>query len=411
MPSPARPGRARRMSGVFAQPGLRLVVLCAWAGAAALAGCASPAENPAAQSEPPAAARAGYALRLIGERRLDQRLAFGGTVVGGLSGIDYDPATDLYYLISDDRSGFSPTRFYTARLKIDEHGFADVALQTVVTLLRPDAMPYPPTSSGGAADAEAIRFDPVTRSLWWTSEGARRLREHGGGLSDPFIRQASLDGRYLAEVPLAAMFRVTVAHRGPRDNRAFEGATLSTDARSLWVALEGPLFDDGPAPTRSHGAWSRFSRYDRTPSGRFGPLAKQLAYPIEPVPVENALTLAHATNGVTEILALDAHRFLVLERAFAIGAGWRVRLFEADTTAASDVAGISSLSAREHDFVPIKKRLVLDFGTLGIRIDNLEGLCFGPILPNGHRTLVLVSDDNFNPGQATQILAFEIIPH
>ena len=56
------------------------------------------------------------------------------------------------------------------------------------------------------------------------------------------------------------------------------------------------------------------------------------------------------------------------------------------------------------------KRLLLDFDTLTIGSDNLEGLCFGPTLANGHRTLVLISDDNFNRGQATQFLAFEVIP-
>ena len=322
------------------------------------------------------------------------------------------PASDLYYLISDDRSAFSPTRFYTARLTIDAHAFADVALQSVVTLLRPGATPYPPFGSGGAADAEAVRFDRVTRSLWWTSEGERKVGRAGGEgrLTDPFIRQASLDGRYLAEVPLDPMFRMSADRRGPRNNRAFEGATLSADARSLWVAMEGPLFQDGPMPTSTNGAWLRFSRYDRTPRGRFGPLAMQFAYPVDPIPAAHALTLAHAINSVTDILAFDADRFLVLERAFALGTGWRIRLFEADARDASDVATIPSLAERTHGFVPMRKRLVLDYGTLGIGIGNLEGLCFGPTLANGHRTLVLVSDDNFNPGQATQFLAFEIMP-
>lgn len=358
------------------------------------------------------ATRADFTLRLIGQRRLDHRLAFAGTTVGGLSGIDYDPTSDVYYLISDDRSVFSPTRFYTARLKIDEHGFADVALQTVVTLLRPDGTTYPPRGSEDAADAEAIRFDRITHTLWWTSEGERTLGKRRGGprLIDPFVRQSSLDGRYLGEVPLDPMFRIDNRDRGPRDNRVFEGATLSVDARSLWVALEGPLIQDGPLPTSVHGAWSRFSRYDRMHSNGFGSLALQLAYPIDPIPAENALTLSYAINGVSELLAFDANRFLVLERAFILGLGWRVRLYEADANGASDIKAIASLVDRAVDFVPMAKRLVLDLNTLGIGIDNLEGLCFGPTLANGHRTLVLVSDDNFNPGQTTQFLTFEIVP-
>ncbi|WP_395016561.1 hypothetical protein [Dongia sp.] len=37
-------------------------------------------------------------------------------------------------------------------------------------------------------------------------------------------------------------------------------------------------------------------------------------------------------------------------------------------------------------------------------------MSFGPDLPNGHRSLVLVSDNNFNPLQITQFLAFEVLP-
>ncbi len=400
------------MSGVPNRRKRRPIVFCVLVCVGFLSNCAPIADRAVAHFDSALAARADFTLRLIGERRLDHRLPFGGTIVGGLSGIDYDSASDLYYLISDDRSVFSPTRYYTARLKIDQHGFSDAGLQTVVTFLQADGTPYPSLGSGGAADAEAIRFDRLTQTLWWTSEGERTIRKTRGAdrLTEPFIRQSSLDGRYIAEVPLDPMFRMTVEPRGPRDNRVFEGATLSVDAQSLWVAMEGPLIQDGSMPATDHGAWSRFSRYDRAPSHGFGPLAMQLAYPIDPIPAGHALMPLRAINGVTEILALDANRFLVLERAFALGAGWHVRLFEADASLANDVKSIASLAAHAGEFTPMRKRLVLDFATLGIVIDNLEGLCFGPTLANGHRTLVLVSDDNFNGGQVTQLLAFEIVP-
>lgn len=43
-------------------------------------------------------------------------------------------------------------------------------------------------------------------------------------------------------------------------------------------------------------------------------------------------------------------------------------------------------------------------------IDNVEGITFGKKLPNGHDTLVLVADNNFNKEQQTQIIAFEVLP-
>ena len=57
---------------------------------------------------------------------------------------------------------------------------------------------------------------------------------------------------------------------------------------------------------------------------------------------------------------------------------------------------------------PVTKRLVFDLDTLNIVLDNVEGMTFGPRLPDGRRTLILVSDDNFSPTQFTQFLAFAI---
>ena len=47
-----------------------------------------------------------------------------------------------------------------------------------------------------------------------------------------------------------------------------------------------------------------------------------------------------------------------------------------------------------------------------IPIDNIEGMTFGPPLPDERRALVIVSDNNFNPGQFTQfiVLALDIQP-
>ena len=52
------------------------------------------------------------------------------------------------------------------------------------------------------------------------------------------------------------------------------------------------------------------------------------------------------------------------------------------------------------------KELVLDLDRLGIPLDNVEGMTFGPRLPDGRRSIVLVSDDNFAAAQCTQFLLF-----
>ena len=47
---------------------------------------------------------------------------------------------------------------------------------------------------------------------------------------------------------------------------------------------------------------------------------------------------------------------------------------------------------------------------LGIYVDNVEGMTFGPTLPNGHRTLLMVSDNNFSQLEKTQLFLFEVMP-
>ncbi|HWH64308.1 MAG TPA: esterase-like activity of phytase family protein, partial [Ginsengibacter sp.] len=54
------------------------------------------------------------------------------------------------------------------------------------------------------------------------------------------------------------------------------------------------------------------------------------------------------------------------------------------------------------------KKLLLNMDNLGIYIDNIEGVTFGPILPDGKRSLLFVSDNNFDFLQKTQFLLFEI---
>jgi len=111
---------------------------------------------------------------------------------------------------------------------------------------------------------------------------------------------------------------------------------------------------------------------------------------------------------------------LVVERGAASGPRdltmTRIRIFKATLGgAATNVAGIAALKGRR-GIRPVKKELVLDLDAILPRLDpkhastdNIESMTFGPRLPNGHRTLLLLSDDNFNPFQRTQVLAFEIL--
>jgi hypothetical protein len=152
------------------------------------------------------------------------------------------------------------------------------------------------------------------------------------------------------------------------------------------------------------GGPCRFTAFD-VASGR---AVRQIAYLPDPVQHAPAIPGGFSDNGVSEILMLDADRMLVLERGYSMGVGMSLRLYAIDTRPASDTLAFDRL--RPGDYQPAAKRLVADFAQLGLsRLDNTEGMCWGPRLPNGHRTLVVVSDDNFSARQITQFAAFEYL--
>ena len=360
-----------------------------------------------AAAAPPSPCGAVDGLRLIGEQRVPHMQVFQGTVVGGLSGIDYDPRTRTWIMASDDRSEHSPARFYTARLDYDDAQFRAVTLDAVHMFRQADGSTYRSpaeyaTRGGEVADIEAVRFDPLNGSIWYASEGNGKL-----GIG-PSIKQAAAGGAYRSILPLPELFKADPQRlSGPRDNLSFEGLSFAPDGQTLWLGMEAPLYQDGPLATLEHGAVSRFTRLDR--SGR---MLAQYAYPmdrIQSMPAPGRF----GDNGVSEILVFDTRRLLALERSGAQDADGRftfhIRLYMVELDGATDISGRRTLEGER--YTPLGKRLMLDLNALGLdRVDNLEGMSWGPPLPNGHRSLVLVSDDNFSPDEVTQLLAFDVLP-
>jgi hypothetical protein len=354
-------------------------------------------------------------LRLIGQQILPRRADYAGTVVGGLSGVDYDAANQRYLLLSDDRtatdSGQSP-RMYTATVAFDANAVSAVTFTSTFAMKQPDGTAYPKVPDPAVADPEAVRIDPVSRNYLWVSEGDRAVTATPPRLIQPFVREIAPDGSHVRSFSLPALFTIEAGDIGPRGNAVFEGLTVTPDGKDVAVITEGPLFQDGPAPTLTAGALSRLTVFDRGS----GNAVSQFAYPIEPVQVAPVPPGSFTVNGPSEILALSRRRFLVLERSFSVGViGNQVRLYEIDTSNASDILTVPALAGAT--ISPVSKRLVLDFETLKDTlggIANLEGLTFGPPLSNGNDSLLVVADDNFpvmdSATDRNQVLVFEVNP-
>jgi hypothetical protein len=353
---------------------------------------------------PPAPAAPLGALRFAGAATVPNDKQVDGTLVGGLSGIDFDPASGLFWAISDDRSENAPARLYTVRLNFSADRLFTAEVLKAVTLLQADGAPYPRAAMGGEVpDPEALRLDPINANVvWWTSEGDR------GRNLKPFVRAVDRGGKYVAALPIPDMFTPFADREvGVRNNLAFESLTFSADGATLWVGMETARYEDGPVASPTAGSVARFTNFAR--DGRvFG----QFVYPVDAIPARPGAG-KNADNGVTEILAIDERRMLVIERAGVQGDDNRyvnyIRIYEADLEGATNVAAMPSLVGATYR--PMTKRLVLDLAKSPIGyVDNIEGVTFGPRLSNGNRTLILVSDNNFNAAQITQFLAFEILP-
>ena len=359
--------------------------------AVAVAGCISRAP-PARPAGPPR-------LRLLGEAILPHGLRVQGTTVGGISGLDHDPATGAWVALSDDRSELQPARFYSLRIDVAPRSL-QVDVVAAVTLRAADGRPFPRRRMGGeVVDPEALRLLPQGGGVLWSSEGDPAVDQ------PPSLRQARLDGSHVRDFALPAHLHLARPGTGPRANQALEGLALTPDARIAWAAMEGPLQQDGPEPRVGRpGGPCRFTAFDLA-TGR---AVRQFAYAPDAIPQPPAIPGGYADNGVSEILMLDAWRMLVLERAYSLGVGNSLRLYEIDTREVSDTLALERLEATGLRLPA--KHLVADFAQLGLsRLDNTEAMCWGPRLPNGSRSLVVASDDNFSARQATQFAAFEYL--
>ncbi|MBE7173969.1 MAG: esterase-like activity of phytase family protein [Williamsia sp.] len=348
-------------------------------------------------------------LSFINVVELPHNIQYKNTTVGGLSSIDYDAKTGQYYMICDDRSNTNPARYYTARIKISSKGIDSVQFVDVTTLLQPDGSPFPDYYKDAlhACDPEGLRYNPHEDVWVWSSEGERLVKPGDTVLTDPSINVMQKDGRHLYSFDLPSNLHMQAREQGPRRNGVFEGLAFSDDGQTLYASVEEPLYEDGPrAGLGDTAGWIRIIRYDVV-SRR--PLA-QYAYRIDPVAHPPSKPGEFIINGVPDILFLDKQHLLVTERSFSTGyPNCTIKLYLADLSGATDVSAVSSLQ-QPASFHPITKKLLLNLDSLHIYIDNVEGATFGPPLPNGHKTLVLVADNNFEQQEKTQFFLFEVVP-
>ncbi len=332
-------------------------------------------------------------LRFLDDYIIPAELEIRGTKVGGLSGIDYQNGE---YLLVADHPG-NP-RFYIADVIINQKNIDTVLFSEVVELEKSSEFLKDKT-----LDLESIRYlnnDQIILS----SEGSIQNGK------DPSIFIVNRQGEYQAHFTLPDYF-MAGGDQKPRNNGVFEGLTKDYKGTGFWIGMELPLEQDGSKPklfpTKSPIRITHFNSD--------GEADRQFVMQLEGI--TKIPWLYFAVNGLTELLEYAPDKFLVLERAFSAGHGTNgntVRIFKVDAANATNTLEAQNL--RKTEYKAAEKTLVFDFKKIKNQlkeqiIDNLEGMTFGPDLPNGNKTILLASDNNFNSlgRQISQIILLELI--
>lgn len=228
------------------------------------------------------------------------------------------------------------------------------------------------------ADCEAIAYLPATSTFFISREADNVIAE--------YTSEGKATGRQLC-VP-----DIYIGKMG--GNYGFE--SLAYDARShlFWTINESTLEGDGERANSLNGVSNvlRLQSFgeDMQPAGQF-------FYKMD-APVSRSVAGNYAM-GVSELAAVGDGRLLVLEREFfvpkaKIGAFVRCKLYEVNPGEGQAVAPDGEVRADSTAF--LTKRPVCSFTTkLGLfnrSLANYEGMCLGPELADGSRTLILVSD-------------------
>ena len=180
-------------------------------------------------------------------------------------------------------------------------------------------------------------------------------------------------------------------------NAGFEALTYNAVTQSFWTTTERPLLKDTLIP-RLH----RLQRFNAAlqPDG-------QWLYQMDEPYRSQADTRAYI-HGISAMTALDDGSLLVLEREVYVPA----RLIRAIGETFSWTKIYRVIPADDTDAGSIlPKTLLAEFTTGAADLANYEGMCLGPELADGRRTLILIADSQGGYGGLTrEYLKLIILP-
>ena len=218
---------------------------------------------------------------------------------------------------------------------------------------------------------------------------------------------------------------------GRQANRGMEGLAISPDGRYLFGLMQNALIQDNGLD---------LSTTPPGPPGRLGLNTRLLKVDLQTGATAEYVYVVDAINqgrGLNDLIAINDHEFLVVERdnrsrrptpPNAVQTPNLKRIYKINIAGATDVSLEPSLPASGAalaglGITPVTKTLFLDLLDASYVVDvstappqtirdviaeKIEGLAWGPDLPDGRHVLYVISDNDLFPGRPTQIYAFAI---
>ena len=328
-------------------------------------------------------------LEYLAEATLSNQTIFEKTKIGGLSSLYYSEEEKELYALSNDQGTFNKPRFYKFSLSLKK-GEMKLEPKAIYFLKSRD----PKTLKLSLSNLQAMAPLPWGNFL---------ISSFGNNNGKPRIVPQILDvkpnGEVVREFPIPNNF--IPEKSGWQNNAGFKGLAAGPSKSFLIAAMAKPLAQDLKVadqfkdPNLGQAGWVRFLRYEM-PEAWVIRSTREYKYPLD---------ATMEGGGVSQVLLLDEHRMLVMERSVLTSAKtdleFQVRIFLVDLS----LAGKTPV---------LQKTLVLDLVRAlsqmksPQKVENYEGMTLGPSLEGGQKTLLLVSDDNFVRKQRTHFVAFAI---
>jgi hypothetical protein len=237
----------------------------------------------------------------------------------------------------------------------------------------------------------------------------------------PDILEFDIFGRLLRRLNVPSKYKISNPSADPnaellnntsgrQSNRGMEGLAISPNDRFLFGMMQNALIQDNglePGDTDRLGVNNRIIKIDLLTGKK-----QEYVYVLDAI---------NRGQGTCEILAINDHEFLVLERdnrsflAAEPQAPTRKTIYKIDINGATDVSDVASLpaGALPPDITPVQKTLFIDlldpaFNLAQTIPEKIEGLAWGPDLRDCRHVLYVISDNDLNPNLDTQIYAFAI---